>query len=81
MTSNLFSYFVVTFNSQMPLTHAADLSSTQFEKCVREDGTMDKAIYEEFFKRNRLDDCPLLPVGTAHAEWFNVRKHLWMRAK
>src|SRR3990167_4168144 len=71
MTSNLFSYFV--FNSQMPRTHAADLR-TQFEKCIREDGTMDIAIYEEFFKRNRLDDCPLLPVGTARAEWFNSAK-------
>ena len=35
---------------------------------------MDLAIYEEFFKRNRLDDCPLLPVGTARAEWFNSAK-------
>ena len=51
----------------MPRTHAADLR-TQFEKCIREDGTMDIAIYEEFFKRNRLDDCPLLPVGTARAD-------------
>ena len=60
MTSNLFSYFVVTFNSQMPRTHAADLR-TQFEKCIREDGTMDAAIYREFFKRNPWMIGPFLP--------------------
>ena len=32
----------------MPRTHAADLR-TQFEKCIREDGTMDVAIYREFW--------------------------------
>ena len=56
----------------MPRTHAADIRA-QFEQCIREDGTMNIEIYDEFFKRNRLDDCPLLAVGTPTAEWFNNR--------
>ena len=26
------------------------------------------------FKRNRMDDCPILLVGTASVEWFNNAK-------
>ena len=69
----------------MPRTHAADLR-TQFEKCIREDGTMDTVIYEEFFKRNRLEDCPRFFLWELLVQRFQlngsiVRKHLWMRAK